>query len=79
MGLGILIFFSMTLFYSFVISPETGEKILYGKNPPGKETTQLTYSEIIVSEDYQCIESSAKLAHGKLPKFVEEFNLCHGK
>ena len=78
-GLAILIFFSVTLFYSFVISPETGEKILYGKNPPGKVTTHLEYSEIILSGDYACMESSSKLAHGNLPKFVEEFNVCHGK
>ena len=77
--LGILIFFSVTLFYSFVISPETGEKILYGKNPPGKVTSHMEYSEIILSGDYQCLESASQLAHGNLPKFVEEFNLCHGE
>ena len=77
--LGILIFFSVTLFYSFVISPETGEKILYGKNPPGKMTHHMEYSEIILSGDYQCLESASKLAHGNLPKFVEEFNICHGE
>ena len=77
--LGILIFFSVTLFYSFVISPETGEKILYGKNPPGKVTSHMEYSEIILSGDYQCLESASQSAHGDLPKFVEEFNLCHGE
>ena len=78
-GLGILIFFSTTLFYSFVISPDVGEKILYGKNPPGKITTHLTYSEIIISGDYKCMESASLIAHGNLPRFVEEFNLCHAK
>ena len=78
-SLGIIIFFSVTLFYSFVISPETGEKILYGKNPPDKMTAHMEYSEIILSEDYQCLESASKLAHGNLPKFVDEFNLCHAK
>ena len=76
-GLGILIFFSVTLFYSFVISPETGEKILYGKNAPGKVLINLEYSEIIVSGDYSCMESASQKAHGNLTKFVEEFNLCH--
>ena len=76
-GLGILIFFSVTLFYSFVISPDVGEKILYGKNPPGKVLVNLEYSEIIVSGDYSCMESASQKAHGNLKKFVEEFNLCH--
>ena len=78
-SLGIIIFFSVTLFYSFVISPETGEKILYGKNPPDKVTIHMEYSEIILSDDHQCLESASKLAHGNLPKFVDEFNLCHAK
>ena len=78
-ALGIIIFFSVTLFYSFVISPETGEKILYGKNPPDKVTTHIEYSEIILSEDYQCLESASELAQGNLSKFVDEFNICHAK
>ena len=76
-GLGILIFFSATLFYSFVISPDVGEKILYGKNPPGKMYVNLEYGEIIVSGNYSCMESASQKAHGNLKKFVEEFNLCH--
>ena len=76
-GLGVIIFFSVTLFYSFVISPETGEKILYGKNPPGKITSHMEYSEIILSGDHKCLESASHSAHGNLPKFVEEFNTCH--
>ena len=77
MGLGIIIFFSVTLFYSFVISPDVGEKILYGKHPPGKILVNLEYSEIIVSGDYSCLESASQKAGGNLKKFVEEFNLCH--
>ena len=76
-GFGLIIFFSVTLFYSFVIAPDVGEKILYGKNPPGKELVNLEYSEIIVSGDYSCMESASQKAHGNLKKFVEEFNLCH--
>ena len=76
-GLGILIFFSVTLFYSFVISPDVGEKILYGKNPPDKTFVNLEYSEMVVSGNYSCMESASHKAHGNLKKFVEEFNLCH--
>ena len=76
-ALGIIIFFSVTIFYSSVISPETGERILYGKNAPGKVTEHLEYSEIILSGDYHCMESASKSTHGNLPKFVEEFNICH--
>ena len=76
-GLGIIIFLSVTLFYSFVISPDVGEKILYGKNPPGKVLVNLEYSEIIVSGDYSCMESASQKGDGNLKKFVEEFNLCH--
>lgn len=76
-GLGILIFLSASLFYFFVISPDMGEKILYGKNPPSKMYVNLEYSEIIVSGNYPCMESASQKAHGNLKKFVEEFNLCH--
>ena len=76
--LGIVVFFSAVTFYSSVISPETGEKILYGKNPPGKNISNLEYSEIILSKDYSCMESASSIANGKLSKFVEEFNRCHG-
>ena len=75
--LGVLIFFSILLFFSFVVFPDVGEKILYGKNPPGKEMTNLDYSEIILSENYSCIESASELAKGDLPKFIEEFNKCN--
>lgn len=75
--LGIIMFFSVIVFYSSVISPETGEKILYGKNLPGKITTNLEYSEIILSGNYSCMESASKMTHGDLPKFVKEFNKCN--
>jgi len=72
-------FFSAIVFYSSVISPETGEKILYGKNPPGKSTTNLEYSEIILSGNYGCIESASSKANGNLPNFVREFNKCNAQ
>jgi len=77
-GLGAIIFFSVILFYSFIISPETGEKILYGKHPPGKSATNLEYSEIILSSNYPCMESASLKANGNLPNFVKEFNRCNG-
>ena len=76
-GLSIILFFSIIVFYSSVISPETGEKILYGKHPPGKNTTNLEYSEIILSGNYGCMESASLKANGSLPNFVKEFNKCN--
>ncbi|MDH3341974.1 MAG: hypothetical protein OEL84_11940 [Nitrosopumilus sp.] len=76
-GLAIIMFFSAIVFYSSVISPETGEKILYGKHPPGKSVTNLEYSEIILSGNYMCMESASSKANGILPNFVEEFNKCN--
>ncbi|WP_420546536.1 hypothetical protein [Nitrosopumilus sp.] len=67
-GIGILIFFSATLFYSFVISPDMGEKILYGKNPPSKMYVNLEYGEIIISGNYSCMESASQKAPWKLEK-----------
>ena len=78
-GLAIIIFFAAIVFYSSVISPETGEKILYGKNPPGKISINLEYSEIILSGNYGCMESASSKANGNLPTFVEEFNRCNTK
>ena len=54
-----------------------GEKILYGKHPPGKDSEILQYSDIILSEDYECLEAASLKARGDLPKFVKEFNECH--
>ena len=76
-SLGIIIFFSVLLFFSFVVFPDVGEKILYGKHPPGKEISNLDYSAIILSENYPCMESASEIAKGDLPKFVEEFNKCN--
>lgn len=70
-------FFSILFTVSFVIYPEVGEKILYGKHPPGKDSKNLEYSEIILSGNYDCIESASLKAHGDLPKFVKEFNNCN--
>jgi hypothetical protein len=77
--LGIVIFFSVIAFFSSVISPETGEKILYGKHSPVKSATNLEYSEIILSGNYVCMESASKKANGNMSNFVEEFNKCNGK
>jgi len=78
-GVTIIMFFSAIVFYSSVISPETDEKILYGKNPPGKSATNLEYSEIILSGNYVCMESASSKANGNLPNFVKEFNKCNAQ
>ena len=62
---------------AFVIFPEIGEKILYGKHPPGKQNEVLEYSEIILTGDFECLESSSAKAKGNLEEFVKEFNKCH--
>ena len=76
-GIVLIAFFSVLMVVSFVIYPDVGEKILYGKNPPGKVSAPLEYSEIIKSGNYECIESSSLKANGNLPKFVDEFNKCN--
>ena len=73
----IVILFSVFFIISFVIYPDIGEKILYGKNPPGKESQYLEYSQIITSGNYECIESASHKAKGVLTKFVKEFNDCN--
>ena len=82
-GIALVIFFSGLMIFSFVISPETGEKILYGKHPPmkeqSKEKPKLEYSEIIASGNYDCMESASLKADGDLPNFVKEFNKCDMK
>ena len=67
------------IFYtlSFLAFPDVGEKILYGKHPPGKDIVTMEYSEIILSEDYECMESASLEAKGNLETFVSEFNDCH--
>jgi|GEM_PF-4506079 len=69
--------FSIFFIVSFVIYPDVGEQILYGKHLPQKKIEQLTYSQIILSGNYNCMESASLKANGDLPKFVKEFNECN--
>ena len=62
---------------SFIIYPDIGEKILYGKHPPGKKSEPLEYSKIITSGNYNCMESASIKARGDLSRFVKEFNECN--
>ena len=79
-GLTLIAFFSVFLVISFVIYPDVGEKILYGKNPPEKENlVHMEYSEIVVSGNYDCMESASMKSRGNLSDFVEEFNRCNNK
>ena len=73
----VIIVFTITYIIAFLVYPEMGEKILYGKHPPGKDSEILQYSDIILSEDYECLEAASLKARGDLPKFVKEFNECH--
>lgn len=76
-GIPMIMLFSIFLAISFVIYPEIGEKILYGKHPPEANSKPLEYSDIILSENYDCMESSSIIAKGELSKFVKEFNDCN--
>ena len=76
-GIPMIMLFSIFLALSFVIYPEIGEKILYGKHPPEEKAKPLEYSEIILSKNYNCMESASIKAKGELPKFVKEFNYCN--
>lgn len=76
-GIFTILFFSLIFVVSFVVYPEVGEKILYGKHPPGKKVEFLEYSQIISSGDYDCMESSSAKTNGDFPKFVKTFNECH--
>lgn len=71
------IIFSIFFVVSFVIYPDVGEKILYGKHPPEKKSVDLEYSEIIVSGKYDCMESASLEGNGDLAKFVKKFNECN--
>ena len=42
---------------------------------PEKNSEPLEYSEIILSGNYNCMESASIKADGDLPKFVKEFNI----
>ena len=77
-GIGVLISFSIVFVISFGVYPDIGEKILYGKHPPGEKSKPLKYSEIILSGNYNCMESASIKAKGDLSKFVKEFNDCNG-
>ena len=74
---GLIVIFVIGYLVTFVAYPDVGEKILYGKHPPGAKSESLDYSEIIVSENYECMESASLKAKGELPKFVKEFNECN--
>lgn len=74
---GLIVIFGIGYLVAFVGYPDVGEKILYGKHPPGAKSESLEYSQIIVSENYECMESSSLKAKGDLPKFVKEFNECN--
>ena len=76
-GITMGVIFLTAFLISFILYPEIGEKILYGKHPPTKIEERLTYSEIITSGNYKCIESATDKAHGDLEKFVDEFNDCN--
>ena len=72
--MGTILMFSIIV---FVLYPDIGEKILYGKHPPDKKKILLEYSEIIMSGKYGCMESASKSAKGNFEKFVREFNDCN--
>lgn len=76
-GISTIVLFSIFFVLSFIVFPETGEKILYGKHPPNKKSEVLEYSQIITSGNYQCMESASIRANGDLPTFVKEFNKCN--
>ena len=76
-GIPIIVSFSIIFVVSFLIFPDVGEKILYGKHPPEKKSVDLEYSEIIVSGKYDCMESASLEGNGDLPKFVKKFNECN--
>ena len=76
-GLILIIIFSIIFIISFVIYPDIGEKILYGKNPPNKKSEPLEYSQIILSGNYNCMESASIKASGNLSEFIKEFNDCN--
>jgi hypothetical protein len=76
-GISVILLFLIIFVASFVIYPDVGEKILYGKHPPEKKYVHLEYSEIIVSGKYDCMESASLEGNGDLPKFVKKFNECN--
>ena len=75
--ISMIVGFALTYGVTFLAYPEIGEKILYGKHPPGKDSEILQYTDIILSENYECMESASLKAKGDLAKFVKEFNECN--
>lgn len=73
----LIVLFTAIFVISFVIYPDIGEKILYGKHPPEEKSNPLEYSQIITSKNYNCMESASIKAQGDLPKFIKEFNDCN--
>lgn len=76
-GLILIVLFSIFFIISFIAFPDVGEKILYGKNPPEKKSEPLDYSQIIVSGNYNCMESASIKAGGNLSDFIKAFNICN--
>lgn len=76
-SVSVIITFTIIFVISFIIYPDIGDKILYGKHPPEKEYKQLEYSQIITSGNYKCMESASNNAKGNLKKFIDEFNMCN--
>lgn len=76
-GIISIVLFLVFFVVCFMIFPEIGEKILYGNHPPNKKTEKLEYSDIILSGNYECLESASINARGDLPKFIKEFNDCN--
>ena len=63
-SLSICVAFSILLIVSFVVYPEMGEKILYGKHPPVKD---LEYSETIVDvENKETITPEEHLEYSEI-------------
>ena len=64
-GITTMILFSVIFTISFIIYPEVGEKILYGKHPPQKEIEKIQkYNEIINTKNYKCMESASLKSNG---------------
>jgi hypothetical protein len=76
-SVSVIITFTIIFVISFIIYPDIGAKILYGKHPPENEYKHLEYSQIITSGNYKCMESASNNAQGNLKKFIDEFNKCN--
>ena len=73
----VILVFTINFIFAFSVYPEIGEKILYGKHPPGTDSKTLQYSDIILSKNYECMETASIKAKGDLPRFIKEFNECN--